>query len=444
VTQRFRLALLALAVGLALADSSIVTLALPRILGRFDVGITTVAWVLTSFNLVLALVAVPCAYVARRRPNRAFAAGAILFAGASLLCGIAPAFAVLLGARCVQAVGAALLVVAALDLIVDVTGDRTRATRIWVTAGVVGAALGPVAGGVLTGVLGCRSIFLAQVPIALLLLAAVRPEAPAPVLADERTRPRALPNLALLLLSGALVAALFLLVLLLVSGWRMSPVAAGIVVSVLPASALVAGRVVPQSVPLSIRVSSGVVLVAGGLGALALLPRAGWVWTLAPQVLIGVGVGIALAALTELALAGRGDDVVHGGWTLAARHAGVVVGLLLLAPLLTGALQRNKEDAVRAGAAKVLDSRIPPLDKLGLARDVLAEVDAAKKEGSLPDVSKVFADRPSDGDYRSLESALVDELDRAVTNAFSRPFAPAAALALAALIPLGLSRWERV
>ena len=71
-----RPALLCLGIGLALADSSIVTLALPSILGRFDVGITTVAWVLTSFNLALLLAAVPAAYVARRRPNEAFALGA--------------------------------------------------------------------------------------------------------------------------------------------------------------------------------------------------------------------------------------------------------------------------------------------------------------------------------------------------------------------------------
>jgi MFS family permease len=56
-----RVALLGLGVGLALADSSIVTLAVPEILGDFDVAITSVAWVLTSFNLVLAVVAVPAA-----------------------------------------------------------------------------------------------------------------------------------------------------------------------------------------------------------------------------------------------------------------------------------------------------------------------------------------------------------------------------------------------
>ena len=438
---RLRPALLALAVGLALADSSIVTLALPEILGRFDVGITTVAWVLTSFNLVLALAAVPAAYVARSRPA-AFALGAILFAVASLACGLAPSFAVLLAARCFQAIGAALVVVAALELLAEAAGDRDRAIRTWVTAGVIGAAVGPAAGGILTEALGWESIFLVQVPLAVVLLAAARRRAAATTAAGF-VRPRPTANLALLLVSGGLVAALFLLVLLLVTGWRMSPAAAGVVVSVLPLSALAASRLLPSSLGSATPVASGVILLAGGLAALALLPRAGWAWTLAPQVLLGIGVGLSLSALTERALAGHGDAVVHGGWTLASRHAGVVLGLLLLSPVLAGALERNKDAAIRAGAAEVLDSRIPPLDKLAVARDVLHEVDASKKEGKLPDVQRVFADRPSDDDYRSLESALEDELDRAVTNAFSRPFALAAALAAAALLPLALGRMQR-
>jgi predicted MFS family arabinose efflux permease len=442
VTNRFRVALLALAVGLALADSSIVTLAVPRILGRFDVGITTVAWVLTSFNLVLALAAVPCAYLARPRPNRAFAIGAATFAAASFVCGAAPAFSVLLTARSVQAVGAALLVVAALELLKASLGDSTRAVHVWVGAGVVGAACGPAAGGLLTQTFGWRSIFLVQVPLALALLAAVRRER-TPRALEAAGRPRLTANLALLLLSGGLVAALFLLVLLLVTGWGMSPAAAGFVLSVLPLSALAAARLAPRSIGIRMRIASGVVLIGGGLAALALLPHAGWPWTLLPQVLIGFGVGLAIAALTELALGGRGDDVVQGGWTLASRHAGVVLGLLLLAPLLTTALERNKEEALRAGTAEVLDSRIPPLDKLGVAQDVLDAVDTAKKEGRLPRVGDVFEDRPDTEEYRSLASSLGNELDRAVTNAFSRPFWLAAALALAALLPLVLSRWER-
>jgi hypothetical protein len=208
----------------------------------------------------------------------------------------------------------------------------------------------------------------------------------------------------------------------------------------MPVAAIAAARFTPRSVGVGVRTATGVVLVAGGLAGLALMPRAGWGWTIAPQLLVGAGIGLALAALTERAVAGRAEQIVHGGWTLAARHAGVVLGLLLLAPVLTSALERSQEEALRAGAAEVLDSRIPPLDKLGLARDVLDEVDKAKEDGKLPDVGAAFADRPDDEEYRSLRTALKDQLDRAVTDAFSGPFLLAAALAVVALVPVALSR----
>ena len=435
-------ALLGLAVGLALADSSIVTLALPEILGQFDVGITAVAWVLTSFNFVLALVAVPAAYVSRRRPRVAFGTGVLVFAAASLTCGLAPSFGVLVGARCVQAVGAALLVTAALDLLATVRGSDEAALRVWVAAGVLGAAVGPAAGGVLTAALGWESIFLVQVPVALLLLVALRGLASQPV-PTPAGRPSLTANAALLLVAGGLVAALFLVVLLLVDGWNMSPATAGLVVTVMPITAIVVGRLRPRSLGPVRGAACGVVLLAGGLCALALLPRAGWQWTIPPQLLVGAGLGLTVGALTELAVGGRADQVVHGGWTLAARHGGVVLGLVLLAPVLTNALETNRTEAIRSGAAVVLDSKIPPLDKLGVAQDVLGEVDRANDVGKLPDVGRALADRPHDGDWNSLRSSLQDQLDRAVTNAFSRPFFLASALTLCALVPLAGLWWRR-
>jgi len=436
-----RTALLALGVGLALADSSIVTLALPEILGQFDVAITEVAWVLTSFNLVLAVVAVPAAYIARSRPREAFSVGVVVFAGASLACGLAPSFDVLVVARCVQAVGAALIVTASLDLLAQAKGSE-RALRQWVAAGVFGAALGPAAGGILTQLLGWESIFLAQVPLALVLLLALRGVTVQPVRAPVG-RPSITANAALLLVAGGLVAALFLVVLLLVDGWGLSPAAAGIVVTVMPVTAIAVGRRRPASLGAVQGVACGVILLAGGLAALALMPRAGWGWTIAPQILVGGGLGLTVAGLTELALRDRADQVVHGGWTLAARHAGVVLGLLLLAPALTTALEENRDEAIRAGAAIVLDSEIPPLDKLGVAQDVLAEVDRANEAGELPDVQRAFADRPHEDEWSALVVGLQDQLDRAVTSAFSGPFLLAAALALCALVPLLLLRGRR-
>ena len=112
-----------------------------------------------------------------------------------------------------------------------------------------------------------------------------------------------------------------------------------------------------------------------------------------PQLAIGAGLGLALSALTERALAGRSAQAVHGGWTIAARHAGVVVGLLLLTPIFTAGLERNEDDALAAGTSAVLDSRIPPLEKLTVARRVLAAVDEAKEEARIPAVDEVVGDR---------------------------------------------------
>ena len=438
----WRRALLAVGVGLALADSSIVTLAVPEILGDFDVAITSVAWVLTSFNLVLAVAAVPAAYVSRRRPRDSYVAGVSVFASASLVCGLAPSFDVLVGARCIQAVGAALLVTSALDLISQSAGD-VGAVRTWVAAGVVGAALGPAVGGVLTQLLGWESIFLAQVPVALALLLAIRGTEVRPI-SGRAGRPALAANAALLFVAGGLVAALFLVVLLLVDGWGMAPAAAGLVVTVMPLTAIAVGRLRPRSLGEIQAVACGVTLLAGGLAALALMPHAGWGWTIPPQLLVGAGLGLTVGGLTEIALRNRPDQVVHGGWTLSARHAGVVVGLLLLAPVLTSALDENRDEAIRAGAAAVLDSEIPPLDKLGVAQDVLAEVDRSNDAGELPDIGRALADRPDDEDeWRTLVGALQDELDRAVTSAFSGPFLLAAALSLCALVPLAFVRTRR-
>ena len=369
MTATRRRALIGLGIGLALADSSVVTLALPDILRQFDVEIPEVAWVLTSYNLALAVAAVPAAYAARRRPVPAFALGTVVFAAASLACGLAPSFGVLVGARCVQALGGALLVCAALDLLTESEGSDARAVRTWATAGVAGAALGPAVGGILTETLGWESIFLVQAPLALLTLVGiwrlrVRP------LVQPAGRPNVPANLALLLVSGALTAALFLLVLLLVDGWRLPPAAAGIVVTVMPAAAIASGAVARRLGGRGTRAACGAVLIAGGLAALGVLPGSAWWWTVAPQVLVGIGLGLALSALTERALHGRSPQAVHGGWTIAARHAGVVVGLLLLTPVFTAALDRNEDRALRAGAAAVIDSSIPPLDKLGVAQDV--------------------------------------------------------------------------
>src|SRR3954471_13500225 len=105
---RPRTAALVLAVGLILADSSIVVLALPEIYRELDTSVAGVTWVLVSFNLVMALAAVPAAYLARRvGPGRTAAIGLAIFAGAGLACGLADDLSTLILARCIQALGGA-------------------------------------------------------------------------------------------------------------------------------------------------------------------------------------------------------------------------------------------------------------------------------------------------------------------------------------------------
>jgi MFS family permease len=423
-----------------LADSSVVTIALPQILGRFDVEIATLAWALTAFNLALALAALPAAFLARGRAAPVFALGVVLFAAASVACAAAPSFGVLVAGRVLQGIAGAAIVCAALALLEGATGSAGRAAWIWAVAGILGAACGPAAGGILTQLLGWESIFVIQAPlIVVTLLAAVGLRTTAS--AEALERPHIAANAALMLVSGALVAALFLLVILLINGWRLEPLLAGVVVTVMPLAAIAAARFASAITPQWARAASGAILIAGGLAALGWLPRAGAAWTVPPQIAVGAGLGLALSALTERALAGRSPPAVHGGWTIASRHAGVVLGLLLLTPIFTADLQRNEEDVLAAGTSAVLDSRIAPLEKIGVARDILVAVDEAEQEARIPDVGEVLGER-DDPAYADLVSALQDQLDRAATNAFSRSFLAAALLGVAALVPILLDRRE--
>ncbi len=446
---------LALAVGLILADSSVVVLALPQIYREFDTSVSAVTWVLVSFNLVMALAAVPAAHLARRvGPGRAAAFGLAIFAGASLACGLSVDLTTLIAARCVQALGGALAVTAVLELLPATVGSERRATAIWVAAGATGAALGPAVGGFLTELVSWQSIFLIQVPIALIaaapILAVARHEAATGIVETElrRTgRPHLLANLALALISAAIAAALFLLVLLLIEGWNLSPIAAALVVTVMPLSALAGSRLGRWVASTRTRAASGAILVAGGLGGLALLPKAAIVLTIPPQILVGVGLSLVLSALTETALAGRSPQAIHGGWTISARHAGVVIGLLALTPIFTHDINQQRDDAIAAGTAVFLDSKaVGPLLKveLGLKLESQLTQRFEDERGKVPTIGPAFEPLPDDPDERAavieLREELQDQLDRGATHAFSPSFALGALIALIALIPIGLSR----
>jgi MFS family permease len=447
---RPRVAALALAVGLILADSSVVVLALPDIYRELDTSVAGVTWVLISFNLVMALAAVPAALLARRvGPGRAAAVGLAIFAGAGLACGVADELSTLILARCVQALGGALAVTAALELLPATVGSERRAAAIWATAGATGAALGPAVGGILTELVSWQSIFLLQVPIALAaavpILAVAKHEAATGILQTElrRTgRPHLAANIALAMVSAAIAAALFLLVLLLIEGWRLTPIGAAIVVTVMPLAALLGGRLDSLVPSAKARAAAGAIFVSGGLGGLALLPKAEVALTLPPQVLVGIGLALVLSALTETALHGRSPQAIHGGWTISARHAGVVIGLLALTPIFTADIATQRSDAIDAGTAVILDSKVDPLLKISLAQKIESRLEG--ETGKVPTLGPAFEPLPSDPEQRAevegLRDELQEQLNRGATHAFSPSFLLAALLGLLALIPIGLSR----
>ena len=449
---RSRAVLLALAVGLVLADSSVVTLGLPDVLEDFDATPTGVSWVLTGYNLALALAAVPAALLLRRRSaERLAGAGLAVFAAASLACALAPSLGVLVAARCVQGAGGAAVAAAALVLLSRALGDPRRGAVLWGAAGAIGAAVGPAAGGLLTEALAWEAIFAVQVPLALVCLLAARPaegqalhEVPVPGVAADRPAVPAL--LALAGLGAGLTAALFLLVLLLIAGWRESAVVAALTVSVMPLAALLAGRSTAR-LDERTRAIAGTILVTGGLVALGLLPAAHVAWTIAPQVLIGLGLGLALTALTETALVGRRPEALHGGWTIAARHAGVVVALAVLTPIFTADLEDQALRTQESVLAQVIDAPLATATKLDLGLELADNLDATV--GRVPETEAAFAAVRADAspeERAALDDAqrhVADQLDRAATSAFERSFLVAAALTALALLPLLLAGRRR-
>ncbi|MGE5858207.1 MAG: MFS transporter, partial [Solirubrobacterales bacterium] len=378
---------IAVAAGMALADASIVTLGLPSILVELHATVEGVALVLGVYTAVLALALLPAAWLCRRYGDaHVGAAGLALFCAASLGCGASDSLGLLLVLRGVQALGGAGGLVAAFELLDG--GRPGPGRRMWVAASVFGIAVGPALGGALTQAFSWRAIFLTQAPIVLpgmlVALQAARAEVVAPDDGRDPDRPTGpLPRraaAALALLSASLTAVIFLVVLLLVSGWSIEPLAAALAVSVLPVAALVSSRLPGNPETLAI---AGCLLVAGGVGCLALLPAASAWWTVVPQVLAGTGMGMALPALSGNLMPERTrHDVAR---LLSIRHAGIAVALAALAPLISANLTTTIDSAREQGTAAVLDAPLPPEDKIAIAPDLFGGLNTDDPRGELQD-----------------------------------------------------------
>lgn len=175
ISQLPALITLCLAVLVAQIDTAVVNLGTHRIGSYFHASVGALQWVVDAYNLtyaVLLLTGGLLADLVGRR--RIFIIGAAIFTAASLVAAFSPSIGMLIGARAVAGVGAALLIPASLAIIRVIWRDsreRGRALGIWAGCNGVALAIGPTLGGVLIQRFDWQSIFLVVVPVSVAAVA---------------------------------------------------------------------------------------------------------------------------------------------------------------------------------------------------------------------------------------------------------------------------------
>jgi EmrB/QacA subfamily drug resistance transporter len=171
-----RWVLLATVLGSAMAsiDATVVGIALPAIGHNFSASLSTLQWVVTAYTLTLAgLLLLSGALGDRYGRKKVFLTGVAWFAVASLICGVAPDAPILIVARAVQGVGAALLTPGSLAILQASfrEQDRSRAIGAWTGFAGIGTAVGPFIGGWLISAASWRLIFIINLPLAVVVMA---------------------------------------------------------------------------------------------------------------------------------------------------------------------------------------------------------------------------------------------------------------------------------
>src|SRR6202453_962745 len=170
-----RWVLLATVLGSAMAsiDATVVGIALPAIGRDFHAGLADLQWVVSAYTLTRAgLLLLAGALGDRYGRRKVFLIGVVWFAIASALCGVAPNAPVLIGARALQGVGAALLTPGSLAILQASfrPEDRGKAIGAWSGLSGVGTAIGPFLGGWLIQAVSWRLIFFINLPMAVLVV----------------------------------------------------------------------------------------------------------------------------------------------------------------------------------------------------------------------------------------------------------------------------------
>ncbi|MFE8944374.1 MFS transporter [Streptomyces sp. NPDC007856] len=200
--------------SMALLDSTVVNVALPRIGQDLGASLAALQWTVNAYMVTLAgLILLGGSLGDHYGRRKIFVLGVVWFAVASLLCGLAPNPVMLIAARALQGIGGALLTPGSLAIIQSSfhRDDRSRAVGLWSGFGGIGAAVGPFLGGWLVAGPGWRWVFLLNVPLALLCVPVALRHVPESRDAGKHARfdvlGAALGALALALLTYALIEA---------------------------------------------------------------------------------------------------------------------------------------------------------------------------------------------------------------------------------------------
>jgi EmrB/QacA subfamily drug resistance transporter len=170
-TGRYVVAAAVLGSGLTLLDGTVVNVALRTIGEDLDASLAELQWISNGYLLTMsALILLGGSLGDRYGRRRIFVVGTIWFAAASALCGLAPNALVLIAARILQGIGAAMLTPGSLAMIQGAfePNSRARAIGAWSGLGSVSGAIGPFVGGALVQYASWRWIFLINLPLAVL------------------------------------------------------------------------------------------------------------------------------------------------------------------------------------------------------------------------------------------------------------------------------------
>jgi EmrB/QacA subfamily drug resistance transporter len=205
--------------GMAALDATVVGIALPAIGRDFHATVATLQWVVNAYTLTLAgLLLLGGTLGDSYGRRRMFQIGTVWFAIASLLCGLAPSAEVLIAARALQGVGAALLTPGSLAILQASFAEEDRAGAIgaWSGLGGVATAIGPFLGGWLISAVSWRLVFFINLPLAVVVVAIAARHVP------ETRAPGPVPRLDLkgaACISGALAGLTYGLIAGPADGW---------------------------------------------------------------------------------------------------------------------------------------------------------------------------------------------------------------------------------